>query len=351
MKVLALRADYGGCSLYRIVEPARVVQEQFDVEVKIDSDLDVSATQHGDGFVEVDGINEDVDLIVIQRPLNQSMHAVAVQAQKQGIAVIAELDDDFHSVHPRNPAYKQTQPDFAPMSNIDWLSKTIDLADWVTVSTPALTKYGAHGRVSVIRNCVPQRIFDIVPSPGSDRGIGWTGTVRTHPGDLEMTEGGVSRAVQKIGQSFKVVGDGLGVAEALNLPGIMSVQATGWKPLNEYYQTIADNISVGIVPLIDSPFNNAKSNLKGLEMAALGIPFVASPSDEYFRLAMQGAGQLATTSDEWYRRIYSLATNGRSRTTAANKYQKVIQEHYVYERNAHEWYSVWQQAIAHRKSL
>ena len=36
-----------------------------------------------------------------------------------------------------------------------------------------------------------------------------------------------------------------------------------------------DNITVGMVPLALTPFNQAKSYIKGLEFAARGVPFVA----------------------------------------------------------------------------
>jgi hypothetical protein len=42
-----------------------------------------------------------------------------------------------------------------------------------------------------------------------------------------------------------------------------------------------NGIHVGLVPLTRGPFNEAKSYLKGLEYAAAGIPFIATPTEEY----------------------------------------------------------------------
>jgi hypothetical protein len=44
-------------------------------------------------------------------------------------------------------------------------------------------------------------------------------------------------------------------------------------------------IDIGLVPLEARDYNRAKSALKGMEYAACGIPFVASPSPEYIRFA------------------------------------------------------------------
>jgi hypothetical protein len=39
--------------------------------------------------------------------------------------------------------------------------------------------------------------------------------------------------------------------------------------------------------------------LKGLEYVAAGIPFIATPTEEYRLLAAAGIGRLAETPDEW----------------------------------------------------
>jgi len=41
----------------------------------------------------------DAHVLVLQRPLYQGTHAVAVAAKRQGMQVIVELDDDLNAVH------------------------------------------------------------------------------------------------------------------------------------------------------------------------------------------------------------------------------------------------------------
>lgn len=348
MKVLSLRADYGGCSFYRITEPARVVSEQFGVNVRVDVDLAIDATKTlvTKEYV-INEIQEDIDLLIVQRPLRRSLHTLIAQANRQGIAVIVELDDDFESVHPENPAWGKVNPRISPLSNYEWLHKTANLADAVTVSTPRLLKYG-QGRSHVLRNNVPQSIFGYTATPLTSRGLGWTGSVSTHPGDLQKARAGVSKALRKPSDTFHVVGDGIGVSGSLGLsePQVVS---TGWVSLDLYYQTILDTISVGIVPLQDNKFNQAKSFLKGLEMAALGIPFVASPTEEYQYLADMGVGSLAYTDSEWVKPLRKLLDNPMKRRSLGEVYQEIVKENFVYENNAREWLGVWEQAIDHRK--
>lgn len=352
MKVLALRADNGGCAKYRIEEPIKAIQKKYDWDIRIDHDVNIDGTKIVDtGEYIIDEVKEDVDLIVVQRPLNRSFNAVIQQAQKQGIAVVVELDDDFQEVHPKNAAWKSVHPSFSPEANYEWLTKTASLADWVTVSTPSLTKYAPHGRYSILRNCVSEDAFDLKASPHSQRGVGWSGTIQTHPGDLETTKGGISKALSKHSEDFHVVGDRTNVIGALGLTRGTLVHATGWMPISEYYKALIDNISIGVVPLEASAFNEAKSFLKGLEMAALGIPFIASPTSEYKLLSEKyGIGIIASTPEEWTKHLSTLLTNPKKAYMLGNKYRKLVKNTFTYDTYADDWAAAWQQAVAYRKS-
>lgn len=346
MKVYSLRADEGGCSFYRMKEPSRVVQENHGIDITVDIDIAVDATKFIETKTyEVHEVREDIDLLIVQRPLSSSLHSLIVQAKKQGIAVVVELDDDFSCVHPKNRAWRLIQPVTSPHANYEWLYKSAHLADLVTVSTPALSFYGEEGRVEVLPNCVPASIFNVKASPGSVRGIGWTGTIQTHPEDLTVTAGHVARAAYATKTPIRIVGDGVGVAGQLGMKSLDDVQSTGWIPLEGYYQAIADNMSVGIVPLEKSRFNEAKSNLKGLEMAALGIPFVASDTAEYRRLAELGIGQVVHQESDWNTALKKLISSPIKRSKLGKQYQEIVKENLVYEDNSHKWLTAWEKAI------
>lgn len=353
MKVLALRADMGGCAKYRIHEPVKVLREQYGWDITIDNDIAIDGEKVLEtGEYIIREVQEDVDLIVVQRPLNRSLLPVIEKAQEQGMAVIVEIDDDFHSVHPQNSAWKKVHPTFSPASNYEWLMKSSSIADLVTISTPALLHYAPHGRSRIIPNFVPDDIFDVKATPYTKTGLGWTGTRQTHPGDLESTQGSIGKALRKAKQDFHLVGDPIGVSNALGLADETIMHSTGWVDIDNYYQTMKDNISVGIVPLERSQFNEAKSYLKGLELAALGIPFVATPTYDYRRLHEDyGVGILAESPDEWYKAVTSLLTKPARQYMLGNKYRETVKNHLTYSQNAHLWADAWESAVAYRKSL
>lgn len=352
MKVLGLPADTGGCGFYRMRAPAAEIRLLgVDIELSDDASVPADASLYPDGLVQVHELYTDADLIVIQRPLSQQYTAIIEQARRQGIATIVELDDDFSSVHEYNIAHDslQGQKYIGPQ----WVEKAAYLADHVTVSTPQLAKFARHGRFSVLRNCVPDSIFDTT-SEGKDSGkwprIGWTGSVQTHPNDLQQTKGRLGELLKEYDLPFNVVGDGEYVATNLALDSSTPVYATGWVELEMYYQYVATFIDIGIVPLELSPFNQAKSALKGLEYAALGIPFVASPTREYELLEVNGIGKTAKSPGEWRKHLQRMIDRPAETERVAKEARDRIKADHVYSVNAPKWIEAWEKAIDYRKT-
>ena len=94
---------------------------------------------------------------------------------------------------------------------------------------------------------------------------------------------------------------------------------------------------VGVVPLVDIPFNHAKSNIKGLEYAVAGIPFVASPLPEYVLLAEEyGVGRLAKTARDWQRHLKALL-DYEVRRDEARRQRHIVAEHFTVRKQARAW--------------
>lgn len=353
MKVQILAADKGGCGFYRCVEPARVARD-LDVDVEVIYGLDVEARESiSTKMVEVTEVHSDADLLVVQRPLSNALTSMIEQAQRQGIATIVEIDDDFDNTSKRNIAYKYMHE--GDHSGAHWVRKATSLADLVTVSTPALEKYAPHGRSEVLRNCVPQSLVDCFPvyerrDPEALLSVGWTGTTQTHPNDLQVTKGSINDVLTEYNAGFNVVGDGKNVQKFLRLDSTIPFDYTGWTELDMYYSDLVLYLDIGIVPLELSNFNQAKSTLKGLEMAALGIPFVASPTREYLRLEAYGVGKTAKAPGDWRRHLGRWLRDPERSVKDAKKYRGIIEENFTYELNAQSWINAWQRAIDYRKT-
>lgn len=293
--------------------------------------------------VDLDYAAENYDVVVIQRPLKQVIFDAISGLQAKGVVVVIEVDDDFTSLHKRNQAYKRTDPNNPNLElNRDLVGLACILADHVIVSTPRLAEvYGGHGRVSVIPNFVPEFLLEW-RYPKFSRTCGWSGSITTHPQDLQVVGNGVAIAVEETRTQFVVIGYSNKVQKALRLRN--PVPETGWLPVADYWKELG-RLWVGIVPLEHSKFNQAKSNLKGLEYAATGVPFVASPLPEYLALYKAGAGMIAHNERDWLSSLIILLSDESMRKEKAAAGKQAVQDHYTLEKNWHLWPEAWERAV------
>lgn len=347
MRVRVHAADEGGCGWYRMRFPARACREAgLDVELR--DDVPGWIREQGD-LVEIAAIDPsyDADVAVFQRPLRRQIVETMGRLQARGVAVVVDMDDDFHALPVGHQARRDTSASANPDANRLWLRRACARADLVTVSTPALAeRYGAHGRCVVLRNCVPQRYLDVgeraKPLDSERVTVGWTGSTATHVGDLDVTGGGAGQAVASTGAAFHVVGTGIGVRDGLDLAE--EPTATGWVPFDRYAAEYA-RLDVAIVPLADNRFNHAKSWLKGIEAAALGVPFVASTVAEYRQLTFEGAGYLAADAERWAGWVGDLVRKPSWRAEAA-EHGRAVASRWTYEARWGDWATAWAEALA-----
>jgi len=349
VKVLAYPADQGGCGFYRLIAACRaLIRDGHDVDYVLDDEpahrqLQAQWYEDDDGRHHVvDVVAPDADVVVFQRPLAAKMTKAIPMLQAKGVRVVVEVDDDFEHISPRNVSWPMVQPHLHPARNKVLLRRACEAADLVTVSTPALARlYGAHGRCVVVPNCVPESYLRIRQEAHDGIFVGWSGSIDTHPDDLQVTGTGVARAIRATGATMAVVGTGKGVRKAL---GLAEVPLTsGWRSLTDYPEALAQ-FDVGIVPLELSLFNEAKSYLKGLEMAAVGVPFVASPTGPYRELAERGAGVIAESPRQWEGLVKRLVRDTGYREELAHRGREAAATMTV-ERNAHRWLEAWESVV------
>ena len=338
MRVILYAADDGGCAYVRCHEPLRT--SGVDGEVR----MSVMVTHIPyRGGVRGEVLPVDADVVVFSRPPHQDTPGMIEQFQAQGVAVVVDVDDDFPAIHPENGAYAMYTGQLSPALHGRNIARCCGLADLVTVSTPALAdRYGAHGRVQVLPNAVPEKILDY-PSLSDGHTLGWPGRVASHPGDLETTHGGVGEALDGDWR-FHVIGEAAGVREKLRLPS--EPTETPWIASVEDYHRELCRLTVGIVPLCDSKFNAAKSWLKGIELAGAGVPFVASPRAEYAAL---GLGLLVPDrARSWRRVLRDLLGDESLRLEMAEQGREVIRAEHTFERTGPRWAEAWNQAVTNR---
>lgn len=343
MKVYVFPADAYGCGWYRLMHAAYYLKEQgHDVEVIAPGDPRANSLRGSvqNGKTIAVSAPKDADVMVFQRVTHLQLSQGIPLYRARGIAVVIDMDDDLSCIHPKNPAWMGLHPKSQRPHSWVAAQEACDAATLVTVSTTALLqRYATHGRGVVIDNYIPQRYLDIEHQDSAV--IGWGGSVSTHPDDLQMTGTAISTLLSE-GAEFKVVGSGLDVAPTLRLGGGWA-NATGIIDIHNWAQALSDNIGIGIAPLADTKFNAAKSRLKMLEYAAVGIPVVASPRAEYTRLAKMGVGLLCDKPKDWERTLRSLINSPSLREELAGKGREIASELTI-EKSAYQWWDAWTKA-------
>jgi hypothetical protein len=359
MFIRVFPADTHGSSFYRLEEPARVARaEGLDVDVFVGDFMVHSSHDVGrvvctvrpqrKGDAEGYRLNEvQQDVAVFTRPAKASLLEAIACMRRRGAAIVVDIDDDPSVIPPTHPHYHEFQPATSPALNWQHLESACAKADLVTCTTQALAdRYAPHGRYQVLPNCIPASILELERF-SDGRTLGWAGDVSMHVGDMRAPGAGVREALDRAdGWRFAVVGAARDIHEQLGLRE--EPDDTGFVPVDRYHRGLG-LLDVGIVPLADTPFNRAKSYLKGIEYAARGVPFVASPTPEYERLFSEGIGRLAKwRSRDWKRELTALMIDESLRIESAMVAREVVAREHTYEVNAARWCEAWEQARVNR---
>ena len=244
------------------------------------------------------------DVLWCQRVAMPHFQMHALMARQAGQRVVTDLDDLLWEVPPESLADRvwDTQMRAQFVDNLR-------TSDTVICSTPFLARevdriIGATGHrvgIHVVKNTVDVDAFTPVYQDTFNPVLGWAGCPAVRPADLELLRGSLplfrhadpSYRIQHSGhiEAWPSFYDYTGVEPDILVP---SVHPQDYPDVLTFH--------VGMIPLDDSRFNDAKSDIKGIEYAAAGIPFVASPSAPYKQLKADWGPRLVTlaaTAYDW----------------------------------------------------
>lgn len=309
-------------TFYRLTEPARVT-----------------------GTPVVERLNHvgSADTVILNRPLDPGIAEQVRLWRAEGRTVIVDMDDDFDAVVPEHR--------IAGKYTTAHLHAACRAASVVTCSTPALAERYGYGHGVVLRNCVPESYLSVTrrtrtplnpdTQPSAGTWVGWYGSLGSHPRDPAAAGHGVGAALNPhYDAEFVFAGppdDAPRLAEIFGLR--REVRALGFFSMIGLIQVIAE-FDIGIVPLELNPFNEAKSWLKGLEFAAVGVPVIASPTSEYRRAEVEGGCWLAETPQQWTNQLRKLIEKPDWRAEQAARGREWAAT-WTYEQHAGDWRAIW----------
>lgn len=242
-----------------------------------------------------------LDAVVTQRggPLGATLaevQALVAETRARGARLILDLDDDLLAEHPA----PQVEAELAAGDLRPRLRFLARAADAVIVSTPALAaRLGRlNPAVHVWANALDERLARPgAPEGGEGAELGYFGTL-SHLPDLMAVVGPLQAALARrparprvelcgiaadprLGQVFA------GVAEVTLLPA--HGDYAGFLAARQAARPWA----AGIAPLVDCPFNRAKSDIKFLDHALFGTPGIYPDLPVYAAVQPGETGLLA----------------------------------------------------------
>jgi len=130
----------------------------------------------------------------------------------------------------------------------------------------------------------------------------------------------------------------------LNVPVRQRVRFPGFAFHKMMLPRLLD-FDIGLIPLDDHLFSDAKSDLKGMEYAAAGIPCIASPSRPYREWVDEGVnGFLARKPREWREALEALVSDDAlrrkmGRAAREKAMTRTVQQHWG------AWDQAWRTGI------
>ena len=322
-----------GCAYYRCLLPMTVANKKARMGMPAwDSDKGFGVMN-----TETTGVF-GFDVVLLKLIMDRWTPKQIELAQALGQKIIVDIDDFHEGLTPANKAYDLTHPDKNKRSNREYYKRTIELADMVIVSTPFLYDHykAQRDNVHLIRNGVSHRQFTRRKHHSTKPVIGWSGAINYRNNDLEQLRDWLPDFLEKHGLTFHHAGHDHRSPSFADITGINPNRLTTSPIVTIAKYADGLKFDIGIVPLNDIPFNYAKSNIKGLEYAASGIPFIASDLPEYRILHEQGVGRIATTADQWEGNMKELLNYRTRKQEAARSYEIVI-KNWAMENRAEEW--------------
>lgn len=152
----------------------------------------------------------------------------------------------------------------------------------------------------VVPTVVDTHVYRPIAGDPSRLVIGWIGSPSTWCNVRPLLS--VLREVcESRGVTFRAVGAGI-EAEEDRFPGLELVD---WDEATEVAEV--QGFTVGIMPLLDLPFQRGKSGYKLIQYMACGLPVVASPVGVNAEIVRDGDnGFLATGPEQWLRALNAL---------------------------------------------
>jgi len=256
------------------------------------------------------------------------------------VAVVWDNDDDTSAIPRSNPLYKRRGGVHGQRIATD-VARITRIADVVTTPSAVLArKYEEHGArdVRVLENYLPTDFPAVKPRRHDGVVLVWMAALE-HQADAQQLR--LRETLERLLErhpDLRILSVGLGLG--LRTPRYEHVPFVEFPQLCE---TLA-GCDIGIAPLVDIPWNRARSNVKLKEYGAAGLAWLASPVGAYRELGEKQGGQLVG-DDAWDDAIDALVRDAKRRRKLSKQAHKWARGETI-DKHAGLWETALRDAIA-----
>ena len=285
------------------------------------------------------------DIVLLKLVMLKRLVDLIPTAQAMGQKIVVDIDDFFEGLHESNAAFKLSSSEKNENNNREHLDRSIEMADAVITSTPFLYSFYKEKRdnVFLVRNSLNMSTWRKKSKDTSKiwPTIGWVGATPWRSQDLETLNPFLGEFIVKNNLKFHHSGNIIGAPKAADQLGV-PLSYSSFQPMEKICNLpdLYDKIDVGIVPLNNIPFNQAKSFIKGIEYAAMGVPFVAQDLPEYVELYNSGIGKIASSIDDWEKELKMLLDPREREKQRKQNYKNLLKYHTI-ETRINDWQDVF----------
>lgn len=257
------------------------------------------------------------DAVLIHRFTDAETRQAMQQLHDAGVGLVWDNDDDVTNVPKSNPNYAL----FSGLNRqrvVAELARVLELTDAATTpSTVLAAQFTAAGcaDVHVIENYTPADFARVAPVPHDGIVIACL-AAKEHQVDYQRL--GLKPIFERLlaehpDVRFLAVGLGLGLPPE-------RCEHRAQVNFLELATTLA-HADIGVAPLVDIPWNQARSNVKLKEYGSAGLAWLASPVGPYPALGERQGGRLVA-DDGWHDALTELIVDRKLRQKLAKRAQK-----------------------------
>ena len=328
MKLLLFIENTGAVAQIRLLSPFNHLKQAGRL------DFDLFVMDKPQSF-EYDRFDE-YEAIIFQRTSTPETVELMMQAKRRGLKVIYDIDDNLLQLPESHPLYAQ----FSDAAVSAAIKAHLEMADLVTVSTgvlwSALAEYAPNR--AVLRNEIDLAIFP--PALAKSEQVVTIGYAAglSHEADMQQVLPALERLLEEYGPALEMIFFWLAPEQLRSHPQVEHLG--GFPLLQDYAAKLRQaSIDIGLAPLIESPFNGAKSDVKYLEYSSQAIAGVYSRVLPYSSIVDGETGLLVDVGDsgQWYEQIKFLIDNREERRHMASSALLDVTKHRTVETLAQAW--------------